>query len=496
MTDQRSTLAARVSRGASASIGRMVVIHLLNGGATIVLMRLLTPSSFGIFAIVTTIAVTTHQFVVGGVTGALIAHQKKIDQRTIPTTFTLVCGILWLLATVAATITWLYPWSSTTRFLGCCVVIFLLITPLRFPAVAQCSLDIELGRLAVMDMGETAALQITAVIAVAVGLGVKSFGIALIASVLCATILAWTVGQRPHCPQFRWQLMREWARLARPFIFSVCLSTGRDAAAPPVLLISSGSAAVGFFGWASGLTNAVVGFVVVISNAFHLGVAKSTDRHNSARGLSIVLVSIALFAAGGLSAITAVRHSLLFTIFSPKWLPAMACMSIMAIAGWLISLNTVLLYTAYADGRARFANRAQIISLVFLIGGGLFLTHMDAQNGYAIALVGAMAVLLGLLGYSTIRAYELDRSASTIIPATIAAGVGAATIGQLTAHQCSSAWVALFVGLLSAMATFVVIITPISWRYLWAAQRELRTAIAAEAYETVTEAAPDAIASD
>ncbi len=381
-------ISALGSRAVVQLVARTIVTRGITLLGTIALARLLSPSEFGVFAVVTVIVVLISLVGDFGIGSGLVQQERTPTGLELSTVFaaqlaiwTGLVGVTWVVAAAIPTIRPDLPPEAPglTRLLAAS----LLFAGLRGVPTAMLTRVLRFGPLAAIEIAQQIAYFGTAIALAAAGYGVWSFGIAALVQGLLATVAVYVFW--PHWVGLRFdlQIARRLWRFGISYQGGHVLAWGRDGVVPIFGTLAGGLAAVGILGfaWRNGqLVSAVEQIVARVAFPAFSRLQGDQRRLASAARISLELsvVAVCLVQAW----VIATAEVVVPVVFSDAWTAAVVPLQLVCI-GSLAGAPTFVLRTymyACDDG-----GRALVLSAVSLVV--LFVTFPLLATGFG--LIGA-----------------------------------------------------------------------------------------------------------
>jgi O-antigen/teichoic acid export membrane protein len=398
--------ADHVERRGLQAAGQLVARTVLTQGVTLVgtiaLARILTPASFGVYALIT--LVVTIITVVGdlGIGAGLVQQMEEpsaADLETVLAVQLALFGGLGLAAAIAgpalAVVLDLGPGSSELAILLAATI---LLVPLRGIPIAMLSRALRFGPIAASEVAQQLAFFGVAVGAAAMGAGVVSFGLAAIAEGLVATVIAWVAwGRRSPRPRLHRAIAVRLWRFGIGMQGAAIAAWAKDAVVPVFGGLAGGVSAIGYlqFAWRNGQMITAVDDIVMrvgfpgLSRLQH-------DPTRFARASGVGLETALLVTVGVQAWLIASASVLIPVIFSAQWtasVDAFRFVAAGAIAGTMTAVIRTILIAAGQSGAALRAGLGSLAVIVVALPAGLF---VDGVTGGGIAFLASSIVGLAM----------------------------------------------------------------------------------------------------
>jgi O-antigen/teichoic acid export membrane protein len=351
-------IAKKAARGALALGGRQFLVHGLNIAGSITLARLLSPSDFGVYAIVMFLIQFLGSFGGTGLACNLIRVPYQPDEEEYSAVFTfqqfglalLVTG-LWLASPYVVE---MYGLKSHYVWLFRMTAISLFIT--SFMVIPQVRLERELGfaRLAIVETWQAVVFNATAVGLALLGWGGMSFSVALIARSSAGVLAVYAM--EPWRPHWRLDWPRAKPHLSFGFFYqsSQVISLVKDAVSPILVGVFAGTIAVGYISWANMLASYPVVMMMVLHRIYLPAFSRlQHDSEELSRLVEKVLLATNALAAP-LAVLTLVLvHPITTLIFGAKWSVALPMFYLFWSANLFVPASLPLLGLLNALGKSR-----------------------------------------------------------------------------------------------------------------------------------------------
>jgi len=405
-------LLQRVS-GPAVLILRQGAVQAIGLAGGIVLARTVTQEEYGIYGICSFLFYFIVAFGDLGFGAALIRAETAPGKNELRSLLALrqAVDLLVCSAVVIAAPTLARAWTddpdavSTIRMVAAAAAIF------SFQIVPTVALERQLrfGRLAAVEIAQTAAFMSTAVYGVFEGYGLLSFGAAWIAHALTGALLAffaypWSFGWSTPAP-----IVHPHWRFALPYQANGFVYLIRDGLAPIFLGMLLGSAEVGRLNWSLMLaTFAAAGLLVLQRLYFPLfadaarradsaGTSSSSDNSPLEKTLSDVLTGVHVVIAPLAVLSLSFSESITALVFGEKWLSAMPLYHVLWFLNLFMPTASVLASFLNALGKSRTVFSYSLLLALMTWILGVPLTEKFGALGCAASLVAAYSSLIFLV---------------------------------------------------------------------------------------------------
>ncbi|HEX9990357.1 MAG TPA: oligosaccharide flippase family protein [Chloroflexia bacterium] len=387
------TLQQRAARGAVFISGLSLFQRLVTLPASIVLARVLTPTDYGIYGIVSFIVTFFTTFSNVGFGAALIQQSEPPSREDLTTTFTvqmaLVCGMTAIGFVIAEPVSQAYQLSEEGVWLIRVLLLSLPLSLLRTIPALLLERELLFGRVSIIEAVETFSFYGTAVALSLLNFGTWSF--------IWATVVRGALGVGVALVLSPWRpglgfsrsVAERLIRFGLPYQLRLALTLLRDALTPTVLGLLVGAAAVGYITWA--FTFALLPVLLTgplwrvmfpaISRAQNDPSLLKNMIERSLRLSAIVFFPLSFLMMGAAPEI--VRY-----IYTEQWAPALPAIYLFSVSIWPGALLATLAFNVFNGmGHSKLALYLIILygALDWLIGVPLVLWL--GFNGIAIGAV-------------------------------------------------------------------------------------------------------------
>lgn len=468
-----SLVVRKAVRGVVALGVRQACGYALNGIGTALLARLLSPSEFGLYAIITFTLSFLTSFGDAGLGASLIREAEEPAERDYRAVFTVqqmlvfaVVVLFWLASPGVASG---YHLPSSGAWLFRLAALSLLVT--SFQVIPQIRLERRLAfdKLALVEVGMALVYNLTAVVLAWRGWGAMSFALGMLARSAAGVMLANLVSPWSMGWAWDWVRVRRHLRFGLPYQGIGFVSLVKDSIAPVFVGLMLGTSQLGYINWAN--TVAVYPTVVLAAlQRIYLPAYSRMQEHREALGR---LVEQTLRAAHGVAAPLAVLTLVLIEpttrlVFGGKWLVALPLFYFFWIPNIFSPTSAPLMALLNALGRSRTTFSFALLWMFGTWALGVPLILLFGARGYAMACAGVS--LTTILLFRVAQAQLSFRVVSPIVPVwawAAATGVGA-YLFRRALPPVSLVGLAGHVALdLTAYATGLAIIYPGTARKTW-----------------------------
>ncbi|HVS06628.1 MAG TPA: oligosaccharide flippase family protein [Candidatus Dormibacteraeota bacterium] len=401
--------------------GREIIVKLLQLVGSIVLARVLAPSTFGIFAIAYFAINLFAVFSELGLGAALIRKPGDLGRHELEAVFTcqlaFILGLSSILFLVAPVFVLVYKVPNAVWVVRA-LSIALFLTSLRTVPVVIAERRLAYGPIAVSDLSRHLTFWVVAVLLALAGFGVWSLVAAVIVSSGVGTAVLYArTGWRPAL-RFEWRPIQESVRFGLTYQGQSATHFAKDTIIPALGGLLYGSVAVGYLTWAEQYAFVPLLLTGLVARVSYPALARL---QNDARAFASMLestlrwtclLSFPLFAV-----MVGLAPQVIELVYGSKWLPALP-------SAYLLFLNMalgvgtgVLMPALYSMGRASTGLR---ISVGWMAATWLF-ALVFASLGVGFAALAAAYALGTVLALAAIvlavrRLGEIDIVGATLLP--------------------------------------------------------------------------------
>jgi len=358
---------------------------------SIVLARLLAPSVFGVFAIVTFAMAFFSTLGDVGIGASLIQKKEEPTEEELSTLFWLQQILVGLVVAAAAAaapfLTTAYPsLPPAAPWLLRAMALSFAFTALKTIPSILLERKLRFGPIALIDITENVVFQGTAISMAALGFGVWSLVAASIGKGFTGALLFYIIS--PWRPRARFDIraVKKLLRFGLPFQGNTLLNFVKSAVTPLFVGIYAGASAVGYLNWARTFATAPLmiseSFARVAFPAFSRLQARkdilADAVERSMRSMTMVMFPAALIMAA--LAPQAVR-----IIFTGKWLPAIWAFYFYAAAPLFAGIAMPLYSGILSLGKATILLKLSALLVLLEWGLGVPMVLLFGFTGLAAA---------------------------------------------------------------------------------------------------------------
>jgi O-antigen/teichoic acid export membrane protein len=457
-------LSQRIVTGMVALGFRQAVVKVASVLGGIVLARILSPSTFGAYAIVSfAVAAFT---IVGdlGLAASLIQqdhepteHERRVAFAAQQMILGLAAGLIVLLSPVLAAT---FRMDSQAELVLRLLAVGLVVSSLRTLPATILERNLEFGRLAVAEASQVVTFQVIAIAMALQGYGIVSFGVAALIGTSVNTVLVNFM--RPWRPGWAWDwpYLVKVLRFGLPYQGSNAVSFVKDAINPLFVGLLVGVAAVGNIDWAATFVGYPIVIVTILNRVYFPAFSRLRSRPDALRLFAAATIRWNEFVVVGLLALLLPRASFwTLEIFGPQWLPAVPILYWLAIAMPFAAAMAPCLAILNAHGRSR---EAFLFTIVWMVATWVLTVPAVALMGWmGFGVANALVQLTNPFLFRRIQACVTMPIWPSITKAVVAGGL--AWLSQLAVAEVTPgtdaavAVVAVFVGAATYLASWTVL---------------------------------------
>ncbi len=364
MTDVHS-VSAKTMRGASLMVLRTAAMYPIGFLGEVCLARLLAPQDFGVYAIARFVTVDLAAVLEVGLGAALIQQPEKPSRQEFQTLFSLQLLIisvlvLGLFLLAPPLLTWIHL-DSSVRWVLLALLLCPWISGLGAMSCVQLDRNLRYRVFAKMDVLRALSYVGIAVPLAFLGWGVWSFVVAIIASTLVRSAVAFQAAPWPIGFRLRFSGMGKILRFGFLFQVSTLTSLFRDYI--PVLLAGPlfGPQSVGYLNWAKNMTfySSQV-FTQAVSRVTFPSISRiQKDPLAVQHMIQTTLKYVNLLTFPSILIFAALIPEFVQVVFTPKWAPAILAFYCYSIR--MLGSNVSTLHISALNGLGRVQNSLRIL---------------------------------------------------------------------------------------------------------------------------------------
>jgi O-antigen/teichoic acid export membrane protein len=376
-----SEVARRGTRGVLAYLIRSGAGHVIQAASALTVARILSPTSYGVFALALTLIGLVRLFGDLGITLSLTV-EREITERDLRGG----CGVALAVAAVGSVLIsviwanlsmvqaaghgaeWVVPVLTAT----------LIIAVPADPSTIMMERRLEFSRLGVIGVVSTVALFSTQVLLLLAGLGIWAMVLAYTLGSSLASVLTVRASGRLYLPTIRAPI-RRLVRRGLPLQGALIMTGVTGTVTNLVVAAQLGSRGIGFFAWCTILATPLMGAIAAMQSATAPTLARMRrdDGSRYSESAAVMTRAVGVVAAVGAGCLIGLAHPIIEYVFGSRWLPATAAVQL-CLAG---CIPLAICAALQADANARMERRLTFVAS--LLGGSVSLAVLVplALNG-------------------------------------------------------------------------------------------------------------------
>lgn len=321
-------IAKSLAVGAKFMMLRQVLMQGLNIGGSVLLARLLTPSEFGFFAVVTFFLAFLVSFGDAGLAASLVREEDEPSEADYSAVFTfqlflvtLVAALFWCFSPVLVSA---YGLPASDELTFKILSLTILVTVLIVVPMVRLERRLLFNKIAGLEVFQALAFNICAVLFAWLGYGALSFAIALLLRALLGALGVFML--MPWVPKIHW----DWHRIQSRIHFGLhyqgvkAISLVKDSISPVLIGLMIGADAVGYVNWANMVAAYPVIALFVLQRIYMPIFSKlQSDRLALGQLVEKVIWSTNAIAAPLAIITLCLASPLTVIVFGEKWLQAL-----------------------------------------------------------------------------------------------------------------------------------------------------------------------------
>jgi O-antigen/teichoic acid export membrane protein len=412
-----------VARKAVRSVVALGIRQVFNQGMAfaggIMLARLLSPSEFGLYAIVTFLLTFLVAFGDVGFAASLVRQPEEPAEEDYRAIFTvqqiLVLAVITLFWIGAPWVANLYHLPPHNRWVFRLLALSLFCTSFQVVPSARLERALLFEKLAMVEVAMSFVFYSTAVVLAWRGVGALSFAIAILArsftgAILINCVSPWRLG-------WRWDWERARAHLKFGIFYQgiqlIALLT--SSFTPFFIGLLLGTKSVGYINWAQMVSGYAVIGLMMLQRVYLPALSRFVEQ--VIRAANTVAAPVAVLTLVLIEPLTRF-------VFGPKWLPAVPLFYLLWSTNIFVPTATPLFALLNAFGHSRTAFKFALAVMLGTWVLGIPLTLQLGIIGFGIAAV--LVNISNLILYRIVHSYLSFRILRMVIPAwaiAIAAGI-------------------------------------------------------------------------
>lgn len=436
----RESVTDKVSKSAVALIVRQIFVFVINVAGGIMLARLLTAEEFGIYAIVAFAMNFLKVFGDVGLAASLIRKKEEPTSQEYAAIFTiqqiLVAGAVVTFWIIAPWLVEQYELAGGYTWLFRLVALSLVATSFMVIPQVKLERDLSFDKIAVIEVSQTVAFNVVAVLLAWYGYGAFALGWGLVARSVAGGVLANVV--QPWAISLKWQygIVKKHLRFGLPFQATSLIGTINSALNPVLIAMVFGMASAGYVEWAIILVGYLQRPLLLLNRL--LFPTYSRLRENRAKlgeavNYTYVASSLIFFGLAGI--LYGLAPDIVSIVYTDKWLPALPLLYLLVIANAFIPMSMPNGALAYALGWAKTVLYLNIGKSLFLWFSVIVLINiLDSYiaYGYAMILTETLHLVLYFMLKRSLPAISILKTQAIFAAAALFTGL---TIAELASYN-------------------------------------------------------------
>jgi O-antigen/teichoic acid export membrane protein len=403
-----------VVRKAVHSVMALGLRQVLNVGMSslggILLARLLSPSEFGLFAVVTFLLTFLMTFGDAGLAASLVRQAHEPAEEDYQAVFTvqqvLVVSVVVLFWLVSPWVAAGYHLPRHDSWVFRLVALSLLCTSFQVIPAARLERHLSFEKLAMIEVAMTFVFYSTAVGLAWKGVGPLSFAIAMVARSLTGAILVNRVSPWRIRWHWDWERARVHLKFGVPYQGIGFISLLTSSFTPFFIGLLLGAGSVGYINWAQMVSGYPVLALMVLQRVYLPAFARlQLHREELSQFVEQVVRATNVLAAPGAILTLVSIEPITKLVFGQKWLPALPLFYLLWGANLFVPTATPLIALLNALGHSRTAFNFALMWLLgtWVLGVPLILAFGTIGFGIAGLCINATNLILYRVAQSHLR---------------------------------------------------------------------------------------------
>lgn len=444
------------------AVAGKLIVQIFSWAATILVMRLLEPSDYGINAMAMVVIGLGLMLAEFGLSTALV-QARTLDNEGIRTAF----GFVLLLNAAVMSLVLVSTPFVAGYFKRSELLLVLPIAALQFPILALSSIPSALLERDLRFKEKAIQSVVASVVAAAATLALAWYGVGYWALILGAllnglisVLLLWIAVPWPKRPIFRGMFGSSVLRFAGAVTIGRFLWYAYSNADTLIVGRRLGDVALGFYAVATEIASTPLNKLAApLSQVMTAAVARLRDDPRAAERMSldaIHLVSVVAFPV--YFGIALVADEVVSIFLGEKWIATAPLIALVALIGPLRAVGIVLMSAITASGESRLQITSAVLACVLFPSAFILGSYLGGLTGVAVAWVVAYPVYFGyLVGLS---ARLLGLTAGRILRSAFVPFAGTAIMAGITysaSHLADSeAWIRLLIEVGSGVVSYLL----------------------------------------
>lgn len=371
-------------------LARQVAIQAVTFVSGIFLARMLSPSEFGLFAIVSFIITISNLIGDLGLGASIIQSKEGPGDREFQVAFTLQQFFLGTVTTglffAAPAAALLYPGMPGLDWLIRAMSLNILLGSWRSISASIMERDLRYGRLAMVETAEVVAYQGVALALAAAGFGVWSFISASIARGVLGSVMAYL------CAPWKVRLSADRGvaanllRYGLQYQFQVIVNQMNTGVIPILVGVTGGEARVGNLTWASSNAGKPLMLVENVSRVSFPLFSRLQDRPAEIEEVMVRYISWVMIPVfGWITVIVCSAGEMVEIIYTAKWAGAVGPLVVFSLSLPFTTVIWLSVMSLQARGRMKAVSVLMVLRAVIFCAGAVLLINALDITGVALA---------------------------------------------------------------------------------------------------------------
>jgi|GEM_PF-278897 len=420
-----------IIRSAVSLIVREGLLRIMMLAANVFLARLLSPSIFGIFVVLTFFNSFLSTFGTFGLGAALVQRKEEPEHSELSALFTFQFVIALALVVVAFVVA---PVLSSTYHFGeqgiwliRSMAISFLLTSAGSVPVALMERHLAFGRIAIIEVINGFVFQALAVLLAWRGFSIWSLVVATLASSICSFIASYMAGGWWPRLSFRFRMIWPIVRFGMQYQVNGIISLLKDNISPTFVVAVVGAAAVGFINWAATLAYYPLIVTDLIGRVMFPAFSRVVHDRKQLQHMVESTIRVHCYVVLPMAvALGALAPYITHVVFTDKWMPAVPLIYYMLVSTFISGISRPLIAAFNALGKPNVVSRLMI--LWFVLDWGLIVPLVLWQGFVGYAMANALVSFSIVVTVRLYKRYEPVRMIQSIAKPTIIAAVSGGAV--------------------------------------------------------------------
>lgn len=361
----------KVVRGAAYLTLRRILFQIILTLGNIILARILSPSIFGTFAIISFLTTILGTFATFGFNGALIQGRDKPSNIQLKSIFTLTlissgiaCAIVFFSAPYAKLV---YPKLVISDIFWLKLFSFKIILSnlqILFSSLLEKRMDYK--NLTILETSVLFLTQFISAILAVLGLGLGSYVLGNLFALAMGVILSFILSGWPLGFGLSFSSIKKDLSYGLNFLINSIFGVVNWAVIPGFVGAAAGPGAVGFINWAGGVRQAGVAPVDIISRLVFPACSRCQDKPEVVKKILVKIIHLgSLMSFPLLALIFVLARPITVIVYTSKWLPGLTALYLALAEGIFFIFNQTINNALLALGYVRTVRN---ISLFWTLG--------------------------------------------------------------------------------------------------------------------------------